>query len=426
MIQQIDKIEKVGGTIILPGDKSISHRAVMFSALAKGKSVIHNYLDSADVNSTINCFENLGCTIYKTKNRIEVEGKGLFNFLPPTELLDAGNSGTTARLISGILSAQKFQSILVGDNSLSKRPMKRIIEPLSLMNAKFEHSGNFTLPLTILPSNNLKAIEYKLPVASAQVKSAILLAGLHLNDQTVIIENVPTRNHTENLLGLKVEEFEGGRKIFVSKSNYPVPQEYNVPSDISTAAFFIVLALLLKNSELRLNNILLNETRDGILKILKMMGGKIEIENIKTQNGEKSGDLIVRSSVLKNVSIPKEIIPNIIDEIPILSIAGLFAEGEFEIINAKELRFKESDRIRAMCENFKLLGLDVVENEDGYKLSGNINGNDFLFDSYGDHRIAMSFGVLSVLLEQRTAIKDFECVAISNPGFLEQIKTIAI
>jgi 3-phosphoshikimate 1-carboxyvinyltransferase len=303
--------------------------------------------------------------------------------------------------------------------------MKRVMEPLNLMGGSFKATEKFTLPLTVFPAYKPKAIQYVMPIASAQVKSAILIAGLHLEEETVVRELVKTRNHTETLLGLKCVKGEGYTDIYSSKANYPIPGDYFVPSDISTASFFIVLTLLAgNNSQLTVKNISLNSSRTGLLEILKSMGAKIEITNEDKKMGEPFGDVTVYSSSLKNIDIPSEIIPNIIDEIPILAVAGVFAEGDFKISGAEELRYKESDRINAICSNMKLLGLKVDESEDGFVISGNINTTDVLFESYDDHRIAMAFGIMSSLLEDGGRIKDFDCVAISNPNFLNQLSSI--
>ena len=425
MIQKINAIKAVKGELTLPGDKSISHRAVMFSAMANGKSTVKNYLNSEDLNSTIDCFRKLGCEIEQTETDLTITGKGFGGFSKPDTSLDAGNSGTTTRLISGILAAQKFETKIIGDASLSKRPMKRIVDPLSQMGAKLETSESGTLPIKISNSEDLKAIEFDMKIASAQIKSAILLAGLHLEDETVVIEHSRTRNHTETLLGLKVEESDGYRKIYSSKKNYPKPTNYIVPSDISTSAFFIVLALILEGSELLLKNVLLNDTRNGVIKILQQMGGRIEIEDARESSGEKLGDLRIFSSKLHNIELDKEIIPNIIDEIPILSVAGIFAEGKFSINNAKELRFKESDRIAALCLNFTKLGLNCNEYEDGFELDGEIINENIQIESFDDHRIAMAFAILGMLVDKGIRINNFESVAVSNPDFLNQIKAIS-
>ncbi len=425
MIQEFNKIEKVEGELKLPGDKSISHRAVMFASMAKGTSKIYNLSNGEDVKSTQSCFKKLGVEIIDRGDFLEITGKGYKGFNRPSDNLDAGNSGTTTRLISGILIAQEFESIIIGDASLSKRPMKRIINPLTLMGGKLQATQNFTLPIHISPAEKIFPINYELPMASAQVKSAVLLAGLHCEEETSVIEKLPSRDHTEKMLGLKTEQ-KGNEKIsYVSKANYPVSKEYFVPSDISTASFFIVLALLSGNSVLRIKDASLNKTRTGVITVLKNMGAKIEIENQREVAGESFGDIIVHSSNLKNVEIPKEIIPNIIDEIPILTISGVFAEGSFKINNAGELRGKETDRIKAMCYNLRLLGLSVDEYEDGFEFSGKLNNEKVTFESFKDHRIAMAFAVMSLILKQGGNVGNFDCVNISNPNFLSQVKLIS-
>ncbi len=424
MIQAFNKIEKVKGELALPGDKSISHRAVIFSCMAEGNSEIENLSSGEDVRSTLKCFGELGVKSKWENKKLIIEGKGFKNFNAPLNNLDAGNSGTTARLLAGFLSAQPFASTMIGDESLSQRPMKRVIEPLSLMGAKFSATSKLTLPLTVHPAEKFSSIIYEMPVASAQVKSSVLLAGLHLEEETCIIESEQTRNHTEVMLGLRVEEKEGERFIYSSLRNYPSAQNYFVPSDISSAAFFIILTLLAKNSEVILRHVSLNETRTGIISVLKEMGANIEITNKKTSNNELYGDLIVRSSELHSIEIPKEIIPNIIDEIPILSVASVLGTGKFEVRNAAELRVKESDRISALVHNYKLLGLDVEEFTDGFSVSGAIQNENPIFESFHDHRIAMAFAILSMFLKNGGSVSNFDCVKISNPQFLEQVKSL--
>ncbi|KAF0152809.1 MAG: 3-phosphoshikimate 1-carboxyvinyltransferase [Ignavibacteria bacterium] len=424
MIQKFEKINSLKGELYLAGDKSISHRAVMFASMAEGKSIIRNCSESEDVISTMNCFAKLGCKYKRDGNTIEVIGKGIGKLTPPQTQLDAGNSGTTTRLISGILAAQNFESEIIGDASLSKRPMKRIVEPLKLMGANLEANKYGTLPLKIFPSKDIQSISYTFQVASAQVKSAMILLAIHLDEVSEFIETVPTRNHTELMLGLKREKANSGTKIFASKKNYPKPFDITVPADISSAAFFIVAALLSYDSEIILSNVSLNPTRTGLISVLKEMGGQIEILNRRDEAGEEAGDIRIVSSQLKNVSIPKEIIPNVIDEIPILSAAGLFAEGNFRIENAKELRVKESDRIKSLCENYKKVGVNVIELEDGFELRGTPSNIQAVFESYDDHRIAMTFGVLSSLLDSGGYVSGFECVGISNPKFYEQLTTL--
>ncbi len=420
------KIESVRGELPLPGDKSVSHRAVMFSAMAEGKSTIENCLLSDDVLSTINICKELGATVEIEANKTIIKGLGFKGFRKPSRELYAGNSGTTARLMSGILAAQNFSSVLTGDESLSKRPMTRVVEPLREFGANISADENGTLPVKIFPSDKLSSVKYTLKVASAQVKSAMLLAGLHLDETSKIIERTQTRNHTENMLSLPVEQEGDARIISVSKKFYPSASEYFIPSDISTAAFFVVLTLLSKNSELLIKNVLLNKTRSGVLEILRKMGADIQTENIKISNNEKYGDLIVKSSELHNVSIDRKIIPNIIDEIPILAIAGVFAEGTFEIYNAGELRKKESDRIDSICKNLRKLGLEVEESDEGFSINGELKEAYCEFESFGDHRIAMTFAVLSMLMKNGGTINGFECVSISNPLFTEQVDSIII
>ncbi|HPN37455.1 MAG TPA: 3-phosphoshikimate 1-carboxyvinyltransferase [Melioribacteraceae bacterium] len=418
-----NKINKVNGILNLPGDKSVSHRSVIFSALAKGKSIITNCSNGEDVKSTINCFERLGIDFDINNERIVVDGKGFKGFNKKNVTIDAGNSGTTARLLTGLLCMQDFETTIVGDNSLSKRPMTRVVEPLAMFGANIKTTDG-KLPITIFPAYKTNAINYTLNIPSAQVKSALLLAGLYFDKESIIKEPFITRDHTEKMLGLKTVYENGIKNIFVSKNDYPVSNMYSVPSDISTAAFFIVLGLLVKKSELIIKNVLLNETRAGIIKVLKLMGGNIEVINEYFTNKEFSGDILVKSSELHNIKITEEIIPNIIDEIPILSLAGLFAEGDFRITNAEELRYKETDRIKALVKNYKKLGLEIEENTDGFVLKGYPDDKKVTYESFCDHRIAMTFGILSMLLNSGGIVKDFDCVNISNPNFINQINEI--
>jgi len=340
----------------------------------------------------------------------------------PRNQLDAGNSGTTIRLISGILSGQKFETSISGDQYLVKRPMKRIIDPLKQMGAKIEATEKFTAPLKISPVNSLHAIDYELPISSAQVKSAVLLAGLYANGITRVIETEPSRDHTERMLGLSKEIHEGkiitsingGAKIFA--------RNFIVPGDPSSSAFFVVAALIVPNSELLIKNVCLNPSRIGFIDILKKMGGNIQIENFRENGGEPIGDLIIQSSTLNsNIKIEGEIIPNVIDEIPILSIAAAFSNGTFEIRNAQDLRNKETDRITAIISNLRKMGLVIEEFSDGFAFQSknNLNSNDF--DSFGDHRIAMAFGIASLALSGTSKILGAECVEISYPTFWQTV-----
>jgi len=422
--KQFKKIKQVNGELSLPGDKSISHRALIFSAMASGKSSIKNISQGEDVKSTMRIMEQLGSKITQEFDQIVVEGCGFKGLKNPDKNLDCGNSGTSARLIAGLLATQNFNSTFIGDESLSKRPMKRVIEPLMKMGVNIKSNQTLTLPFTINPPLKIIPITYEMPVASAQVKSSILIAGLHCDDETNVIESEQTRDHTEKMLGLPVR-FENGKIISSSsKKYYPKANDYFVPGDISSAAFHIVLTLLSPNSELWIKNVSLNPTRIGFIEILKKMGAYILYENIQYSSNEKYGDVYVKSSKLSNIKIASEIIPNIIDEIPILAIAGIFAVGSFIIENAKELRVKESDRIKSICANLKLLDLDIEEFEDGFSVTGNIKNKKVVFNSFGDHRIAMAFAILSMLMESGGEVNDFDCVSISNPMFEEQINKI--
>jgi 3-phosphoshikimate 1-carboxyvinyltransferase len=424
MIQSFNKIQNISGSLTLPGDKSISNRALIFSALANGESEITNLTQNDDIKSTIHCLHQLGIQIKVEADSTKVYGKGFKGFNKPDKPLNAGNSGTTARLLSGVLAAQNFDSVIEGDDSLSRRPMMRIIEPLKMMGARISGSDDNTLPLKFQPADNLNSITYELPVQSAQVKSAILLAGLHSDQITRVIESYQSRDHTERMLNLDVEKNQMKSVILVSKSNYPVSHKYFVPGDISTSAYFVLLALLTNNANLKIKNISLNPTRTCLFDLLKRMGAKTYIEEAGASNNELFGNINVKSSKLHNIKISEDIIPSIIDEIPILAVAGILANGDFEIRNAQELRVKESDRINALCYNLSQLGLNVEEFDDGFKFTGERKNNKPVFNSFGDHRIAMAFGILSSLLDEGGKVDGFECVSVSNPEFLEQLKSI--
>lgn len=424
MLTRFNAIGGIRGTLELPGDKSISHRALIFSAMAEGESRIYNLSPAEDVKSTWKCLDKLGAGISDEGGVTVVKGRGFRNFYSPAEPLFAGNSGTTARLLAGLLVAQNFKSVITGDESLSVRPMRRIVEPLFKMGGKISTSKEGTLPLIIEPVQELFPVDYKLPVPSAQVKSAVIIAGLHCDSTTSVIEEDISRDHTEKMLGLRVEKSEKEIVSFSSHKNYPLPCEYFIPADISTAAYFVVLALISPNSELILKNVSLNETRTGYLRVLTLMGGNIETRRVSGKGGEKSGDIYIKSSKLKNVEIPSDIIPNIIDEIPILAVAGAFASGEFRISGARELRMKETDRIKAVCGNMRLAGLKVEEYEDGFTINGELGAGSNEFLSYGDHRIAMAFAVFSMLARDGGSVSGFDCVKISNPGFSEQLKSV--
>ncbi|MGI8468715.1 MAG: 3-phosphoshikimate 1-carboxyvinyltransferase [Pyrinomonadaceae bacterium] len=422
----------VRGKIKLPGDKSISHRAALFAAMATGETRIENFATSADCASTLRCLEKLGVEIRRENLTVWIKGNDKNGFRAPLENLDCGNSGTTVRLLSGILAGQNFDSVLIGDESLSKRPMKRIIEPLSQMGAKIE-SENGCLPLKIYGKNPLKSISYKLPVASAQVKSCVLLAGFFANGATEVIETVQTRNHTENMLkffGANIaESFEDNiHRITVAGDSNLTAKDFSVPSDISSAAFFLAAASCLKNSELVLKNVGLNRTRRAAVDVLQNFGADIEVLNEAEICGEIVGDLLVRGhkTLTPKTRINKiegDIIANLIDEIPVLAVFGTQLENGLEIRGARELRVKESDRIEATVENLRRMGASVEEFSDGFKVEkSNLRGAKI--ESYGDHRIAMAFAVAALLARGETEIKGAECAAVSFPEFFQTLNEI--
>lgn len=419
-------ISPLKGELTIPGDKSISHRAIMFGSLAKGMTEVTHFLQGADCLSTISCFQKLGIKIENTKDKILIYGKGLHGLSAPQEILDCGNSGTTTRLISGILSGQNFTSTLTGDASIQKRPMKRIMEPLRLMGADINsiHQNNCA-PL-IIKGNRLNGIHYHSPIASAQVKSAILLAGLYADGETKVTEPYISRNHSEIMLryfGADVKTQDTTAILL------PEPilegQKIDVPGDISSAAYFIAAGLLIPGSEILLKNVGINPTRDGILRVAKEMGGNIEILNTNTDSGEPTADLLVRFSTLKGITIGGEIIPTLIDEIPIIAIMAAFANGTTIIKDAAELKVKESNRIQVMADNLTAMGADIETTEDGMIIHGGKNLHGCQIDSHKDHRIAMSFAIASLLADGQTTISDPDCVDISFPTFYADLNRLA-
>ncbi|HVN67989.1 MAG TPA: 3-phosphoshikimate 1-carboxyvinyltransferase [Candidatus Sulfotelmatobacter sp.] len=418
------------GEIRIPGDKSISHRAVMIGALAKGETVINNFLPSADCRATVECFRKMGIEIkmsnvqcpMSNEGRIIIKGKGLNGLKAPRRMLDAGNSGTTIRLISGILAGQNFEVKITGDASVRRRPMGRIAAPLRLMGADIEGigtrdqgPGEVYPPLKIF-GGDLKAITYELPVASAQVKSAVLLAGLFADGRTCVREKVKSRDHTERML----EHFGASyRDLSVTGKCEFEGATVDIPGDISSAAFFIVAALITPNSELKLLNVGVNPTRTGIIDVLHRMGADLTIENERILSEEPQADLIVRSSELGAVSIDGEIIARLIDEIPIIAVAATQARGVTEIRGARELRIKESDRIATVASELNKLGAQVEPLEDGLRITGPTRLKGATVKSYGDHRIAMSLAIAGLIAEGKTVIEDTACIETSFPGFQE-------
>lgn len=411
------------GTIDVAPDKSISHRAVMMGSIAKGTTEIDNFLMGEDCLSTIECFRKMGVPIEINGSRVTVAGRGLRGLQEPRELLYTGNSGTTTRLLCGLLAPQNFTSVLDGDASIRKRPMSRVIHPLQEMGAKLTgRDGSFT-PITIT-GTALKGIEYALPVASAQLKSALILAGLYAEGDTVILEPKPSRNHTELMInGFGGTIFKELNRITVKPAEELYGHKIAVPGDISSAAFFLVAGLIVPGSEIRIKNVGLNPTRTGILDVLKAMGASITIEENK--NGiEPSGDLIVKHSALRGAEIGGDLIPRLIDELPILAVAAAFAEGTTVIKDAEELKVKESNRIDAMEKELKKAGADVSATEDGMIVRGGRPLHGAIFESYHDHRIAMSMAVLALAAEGGSQIQNHQCISISYPGFFDTILSL--
>lgn len=412
------------GSIKIPGDKSISHRAVMFGSLAKGDTTITGFLRGDDCMSTIACFKKLGIDIEVTEDKVIVHGKGLKGLSAPTETLDVGNSGTTIRLISGILSAQDFDSTLNGDASIQKRPMKRVINPLSLMGADIESTNEGYAPLTV-HGKKLKAIEYTMPVASAQVKSAILLASLFAEGTTVINEPVASRDHTEIMLNYFGADIKNNNGIITST---PVEELYGndleVPGDISSAAFFMVAGLVVPDSHIIIENVGINPTRTGIIDALRAMGGYVEILNERKSGGELVGDIEVKTSKLKATTLEGSIIPRMIDEIPVFAVAALCAEGTTVVKDATELKVKESNRIATMSEELGKMGVEIEETDDGMIIKGNQKLNGAVVYSHLDHRVAMSCAIAALIAEGDTTITDADCVGISFPNFYELLNIL--
>jgi 3-phosphoshikimate 1-carboxyvinyltransferase len=391
---------------------------MMIGALAEGRSEIVGFSSAADPMSTLQCLRELGVETSIKGESLLIVGRGLRNLSKPEHTLDAGNSGTTIRLMTGILAGQRFDSTITGDDSLLKRPMKRVIDPLAEMGARIESKGAQTPPLTIYTVHRLHSIDYTLPVPSAQVKSAILLAGLHADGTTRVFEPVQTRDHTERMLGLTVRNVNGKRSVEVVGGQKLEARKFVVPGDISAASFFIVAACLIPNSEVYIPGVGLNPTRTAMLDVLKRMGADIEVEEAAGSMIEPIGNLTVRSSRLQNVEISPDLIPSLIDEVPVLAVAGAVAAGKFEVRGARELRVKESDRIRSLSENLRRLGIRVEEHEDGLSFEG---GNDLVpsgpLNSYDDHRIAMAMGVAGLASSRPVEIGGAQCVDISFPEF---------
>ena len=424
----MDKIisSKTGlkGNIKIPGDKSISHRAVMFGSIAKGDTEITGFLKGDDCISTISCFRKLGIDINVSEDKVIVHGKGLHGLTAPEKPLYVGNSGTTIRLISGILSAQPFDSVLNGDSSLEKRPIKRVINPLAERGAEIDSTNNGYAPLTI-HGTKLKAIEYTMPVASAQVKSSILLASLFAEGTTIINEPVASRDHTEimlNYFGADIKNKDG--VITRTPVNELYGRSLEVPGDISSAAFFMVAGLIVPNSHLIIENVGINPTRTGIIDALRAMGGYVEILNERRSGGELVGDIEVKTSQLKATTLEGSIIPRMIDEIPVFAVAALCAEGTTFVKDAEELKVKESNRIATMSTELDKMGAIITETDDGMIIEGGQKLKGSTVYSHLDHRVAMSCATAALIADGSTTITDADCVGISFPNFYEILEKL--
>ena len=422
---KINKVSKLNGIITVPADKSITHRAIMLSSLATGKSYINNYLKSDDCLMTMNAFKQMGVNIEQTEKSLTITGAGINGLKNPVKEIYAGNSGTTTRLLSGVLAGQKFSSTITGDASLSKRPMKRVIEPLSLMGANITAKENNFLPMTISPKENLKAISYTSPVASAQVKSCILFAGLYADGTTTVTEPIKSRDHSERMFKTFGADISvDGLSVSVKKCDGLYAQEVTVPCDISSAAFFIVAGLIVPNSNIKILNVNINKTRDGILTVLKSMGADIVLDNVRTVSGEDVADIEIKTSRLNSTSFGKEIVPSLIDEIPIIVLAATQAEGQTVISGAKELKVKESDRIHSVASQLNKMGADIKETDDGFIINGPTKLKGATVDSFDDHRIAMMLSIAGLTAEGETEILNSDCVKISFANFYEVLKKI--
>lgn len=420
--------------ISVPGDKSISHRSAMFASLADGKSTITGFLESEDCLSTVEAMRSLGAAVdHPEHGTFAIEGCG-GKFTPPAKDVDCGNSGTTMRLISGILAAQPFRSRLIGDASLSKRPMGRVINPLTQMGARFTTEGEREgRPPIVIEGGPLTSLTYEMPVASAQVKSAILLAGLFANGKTCVVEPAACRDHTERMLqefGVNLElgkaDANGRRHITITGPQTLKARDFEVPGDISSAAFWLVAASAKQGSEMTIASVGLNPTRTGIITVLKRMGAKIEVAPVDPKAAEPLGSVLVLGGTLQGTVIGGAEIPNVIDELPVLAVAGALAQGTTIIKDAKELRVKETDRIAAVAGNLRLMGAQVTETEDGMIIEGGHPLHGARLECFGDHRIAMAFAIAGLFADGETVIENVECVATSYPTFGSTLQTVLL
>ncbi|PFD43960.1 3-phosphoshikimate 1-carboxyvinyltransferase [Bacillus cereus] len=421
----VGRKNSLNGEIVVPGDKSISHRAVMFGAIAEGTTRVSNFLLGEDCLSTIACFQKLGVKIEQSGNDVTIYGKGLENLQEPKEVLDVGNSGTTIRLMLGILSNTPFHSTIIGDESIGKRPMKRVTDPLSKMHAQIDgrENGQYT-PLSIR-GGRVKGIHYHAPVASAQVKSAVLLAGLQGEGVTTVTEPMQSRDHTERMLrafGCTVEVNE--RTVSLQGGQQLKGTEIKVPGDISSAAFFLVAGAIVQNSKLVLKNVGLNPTRTGILDVLTKMGARISIDNIRNEEFEPCGDITIETSKLKGIEIGGSLIPRLIDEIPVIALLATQAERITVIKDAEELKVKETNRIDTVVDELGKLGAKIEATPDGMIIYGKQDLKGNTVNSHGDHRIGMMLAIASCIVNGEVKIENSDAVAVSYPNFFEQLAAL--
>ena len=423
---EIHPAKHLQGEVTVAGDKSISHRGIILGAIANGMTRLEGFLDGADCRSTISCFTNLGVPITQNGTTVTIHGKGLRGLAAPEKTLDVGNSGTTMRLVSGVLSAMSFSSILTGDVSLCKRPMERIMAPLRAMGgdiSSMHHNG--CAPLQI-QGRVLHGTTWKTPVASAQVKSCILLAGLYADTPTTVIEPVLSRDHTERMLkGFGASITTEGTTATVNPGREMQGQSIRIPGDISSASYFLAAAATVPNSEVILHHVNINPTRSGILDVLRDMGADFELMNMTMESGEEACDIVIRTSALHGTTIGGALIPRLIDELPVIAVMAAFAKGETIIRDAAELKVKESDRIALITQNLKKMGADVEATNDGMIIHGGPTLHGTRIHTAGDHRIAMSFAVAGLVADGSTSFDDPDCVGVSFPGFWQILKTLA-
>ena len=424
-IVELTKSKGLRGEVTAPPDKSISHRAIMFASMAEGKSVVRNFLRAEDPLSTIGAMRMLGIEILEDESgEVIIEGKGLQGFSEPFDVIDCGNSGTTIRLVSGILAGNPFLSVLTGDDSLKQRPMARVINPLKQMGALISARGGDRYPPLAIKGTKLKAIDYVMPMASAQVKSCLILAAMYADGATMVTEPQKSRDHTERMLAamgadLKVQ----GLTVSIESGPRLKAVDVTVPADFSSAAFFMAGALIVPDSEIIIRGVGMNPTRTGLLRVLREMGADIRLENERDVSGEPVADIVCSTTEgLKAAKIGSDMIPSLIDEFPILCILATQAEGVTEIRGAQELRVKESDRIKAMATELAKLGVELQEHPDGIDIKGKTGLKGGIVESYGDHRIAMSFSIAALIAEEKIVINNASCVDISFPGFYDKLK----